>query len=749
VPVVIVGQPLISGVMNWAFRLHALLQDHPQYRFILLQVWKNEKGLQQPFQIHAPNKSAFMEIMTELSPAIVIVNWAFKLIPWCMQLNSQGANIRVLGMCHSDSADEYYDPLQNHEQAISHFIAVSPEIAETLTNRMPHRENDITQLVYGVPIDPNLSRSYQTSPIRLLYAGRIVQLQKRVMDFVPLVEALTQMEVDFRFHIAGDGAARDELKQALRPYIRQRRVRFLGKIPPEKMSKIWQQHDVFLQVSDFEGTSVSMLEAMSNGVVPILTDSSSGVRHVIKAGRNGFVAPVGDMQRIAMFIRELLINPEWLPAMGYEAYATAQNYSLQTYGQKFVTILDNIMNDPVRGLVGGTIRIQEPANREEDNPDQEEKVFDGFTTVFSLPEGLRYQPTTLWVQGVQYGLEAVGYHSTTIAHQATHPQYEMDVDDWDIIRCPGNPTPYYAEKDVENVYSAIYGRMLPAVFIPNYGEATYATCAVLAQKYAEQMRVIGMLHAEEYHLLKYYEPIIHKFVTHDSVRAERLKLTIPHRQEDIEILPYGIHVPASLDRDYMPNVLRLVHFGEPVIDNDVDILCSVAKGLAAAQVDFRLDVYGDISHRSRSKIESLALEMNHYGTFNRPYMWQNYDLLLVLTHHSITPITLLEAMAAGCVPLATFSSGIDLFVEPSQTGILLEAYTGIEDALLQRLIKLKPNVLEEVGQRAYQSVKANHNHINHLDQFINILNVCWQMPSRPWPATQSAYFATMENEHAH
>ena len=60
----------------------------------------------------------------------------------------------------------------------------------------------------GVEVPAKLRRPYQCRPMRLIYAGRVVQTQKRVMDFAPLVEALARRGVDFRFTIAGQGRDR-------------------------------------------------------------------------------------------------------------------------------------------------------------------------------------------------------------------------------------------------------------------------------------------------------------------------------------------------------------------------------------------------------------------------------------------------------------------------------------------------------------------------------------------------------------
>jgi len=60
---------------------------------------------------------------------------------------------------------------------------------------------------------------------------------------------------------------------------------------PYQVQKLWQTADVCVLVSEYEGTSVSMLEAMAAGCVPVVT-KVSGTADVIQPGINGFTGPV-------------------------------------------------------------------------------------------------------------------------------------------------------------------------------------------------------------------------------------------------------------------------------------------------------------------------------------------------------------------------------------------------------------------------------------------------------------------------
>ena len=63
---------------------------------------------------------------------------------------------------------------------------------------------------------PKTSRVDDIDCLRLIYAGRVTQLQKRVWDFVPLVDHLLEAGVRFRFDVYGDGDQFEPLRDAMR-----------------------------------------------------------------------------------------------------------------------------------------------------------------------------------------------------------------------------------------------------------------------------------------------------------------------------------------------------------------------------------------------------------------------------------------------------------------------------------------------------------------------------------------------------
>lgn len=81
------------------------------------------------------------------------------------------------------------------------------------------------------------------------------------------------------------------------------------------MNDFWSKLDIYLNLSDYEGTSISMLEAMANGVIPIVTNVS-GVDLFVKNEINGFVINKRDIETAEKIISYVYGNKNLLHIYG-------------------------------------------------------------------------------------------------------------------------------------------------------------------------------------------------------------------------------------------------------------------------------------------------------------------------------------------------------------------------------------------------------------------------------------------------
>jgi glycosyltransferase involved in cell wall biosynthesis len=202
--------------------------------------------------------------------------------------------VRVVGWQHSDIE---YDArvLMHYEPVIAKFVAVSDRIGSRLRDRLRDRAGDVRCIPYGVEVPEActgrspLRIGVRRRPVRLVYSGRIEREQKRVLALASLSRELSARGVAHELTIVGSGPADAELEGAVRGLPCVRRV---GPASPAEVVRLLDAADAFVLASRYEGLSVSMLEAMARGCVPIVTRVDSGLMQAVEPGVSGVVAEV-------------------------------------------------------------------------------------------------------------------------------------------------------------------------------------------------------------------------------------------------------------------------------------------------------------------------------------------------------------------------------------------------------------------------------------------------------------------------
>ncbi|MFW5675321.1 MAG: glycosyltransferase family 4 protein [Acetivibrio ethanolgignens] len=106
-----------------------------------------------------------------------------------------------------------------------------------------------------------------------------------------------------------------------------------------------QKHSVFAFASKTEGMPNALLEAMAAGMPCVSTDCDFGPADLIIDGENGFLVPVGDAEKMAQRIIELLKNNSLRNKMGNDAREIIKEYSEDKILQSYTEYVERIMRN--------------------------------------------------------------------------------------------------------------------------------------------------------------------------------------------------------------------------------------------------------------------------------------------------------------------------------------------------------------------------------------------------------------------
>jgi len=131
---------------------------------------------------------------------------------------------------------------------------------------------------------------------------------KRVQDCIHILSEVRK-SINATLLLVGDGPERSEAERLVRDLGLVDHVKFLGK--QSALPEILSVADIFLLPSQQESFGLSALEAMSCSV-PVVATNIGGIPEVVAHGDTGYIAELGDVQRMAKYCVELLSNPKKL-----------------------------------------------------------------------------------------------------------------------------------------------------------------------------------------------------------------------------------------------------------------------------------------------------------------------------------------------------------------------------------------------------------------------------------------------------
>lgn len=153
-----------------------------------------------------------------------------------------------------------------------------------------------------------------------------------------VIEELERKGVSYFFEIAGDGFYKAEIEKRVLDAGWDKHVCFIGVLGREWIPAFWRKQDIYVNIADSEGRSISQLEAMANGAVPVVT-CTSGTREDISDGENGYLVEIGNYEKIAGRIAYLAEHRELLPDFGQKAhdaiYPKCQKEYIQSSGKNY------------------------------------------------------------------------------------------------------------------------------------------------------------------------------------------------------------------------------------------------------------------------------------------------------------------------------------------------------------------------------------------------------------------------------
>lgn len=185
-------------------------------------------------------------------------------------------------------------------------------------------EHDKTSIVNGsgVDLDYYHQEPVPLEPVRFLFIGRLIK-DKGVTEFAEACRILKKHYSSVRFEILGDidSNPRSLDKDVILSWEREGSITWHG--PTDDVRPFIKDATVFVLPSYREGTPRTALESMSMGR-PIITTDAPGCRETVIDGKNGFLVPVKDVEKLVEAMEKFIVDPSLALTMGKESRLLAE-----------------------------------------------------------------------------------------------------------------------------------------------------------------------------------------------------------------------------------------------------------------------------------------------------------------------------------------------------------------------------------------------------------------------------------------
>lgn len=293
----------------------------------------------------------YVQAYKSVLPSVFVPSSSSGTYAACAELaKTQARDMRVIGFLHSDWPG-CYEWMVYYQSLLSAQVCVSTTIKAKLLKQLPKRRAGVYVRHYPVKRVHGLDRAYSESddPLKIVYAGRLCEEQKRFSDVLRIAKILSERKVGFRLDVYGRGTEEEEKRY--RQMVNDWLVDEIGSVvihPPvsqDRILKIWEMADICLMTSAYEGASISLIEACSRGAVPVVTDVS-GVRDLV-GPEEGVVCETGDVEGLAEGIVRLFYDREMLQAMGDAVRRrVTQICNMNDYVQWFSSVCEQSWESP-------------------------------------------------------------------------------------------------------------------------------------------------------------------------------------------------------------------------------------------------------------------------------------------------------------------------------------------------------------------------------------------------------------------
>lgn len=256
---------------------------------------------------------------------------------------TEGCDVKAVMTIHGLEVDLFQDLLRFKDK-VDAVISTNKLTELMVTDYADYPRERSFYAPYGVDVNQVEINGKCHQPIKILYAGRIEQPQKRCDDLLLMVKEMESRSLNYQLFIAGDGPDRKKLITSLERESKSGEINYLGLLNNESLiNDVMPDIDLLILTSEWETGPIIVWEAIASGV-GILSSRyvGSATEGALEHNKNCLLFDIGDIKTAVDHI-ELVSSSSMLKKLKDEAYAMVESrYSRQNSVEAWNKCLQNI-----------------------------------------------------------------------------------------------------------------------------------------------------------------------------------------------------------------------------------------------------------------------------------------------------------------------------------------------------------------------------------------------------------------------
>ncbi len=188
---------------------------------------------------------------------------------------------------------------------------VSSVIKDSILEKFKNLKAKIDILPIWVDVDKffrNQDQSHITEKtLTILMASRFSK-EKRIDIALEVFKKIIDTKKDVQMLIVGDGQEKENIQKKITDLNLWNNTKLLGW--EKDMVQVYQEANIFLLTSDFEGYGMTLIEAGASGCPIVTTKVGLAKTDLFKDGLNSYVCPVGDVDCLSEKLLDLITNSD-------------------------------------------------------------------------------------------------------------------------------------------------------------------------------------------------------------------------------------------------------------------------------------------------------------------------------------------------------------------------------------------------------------------------------------------------------